>query len=90
MKARLPFDKRKKMKDLREYMMWCQVLYSCWTLNKHFGFGKERLMRFISLHGQDMANHMDMNEDRATNDTWDDEVYDWGKKMGLNDLIKGG
>ena len=89
MKARTPFTVRQTSKDWRQWIIWTQILLCCWTLHTHFGFGKERLLRFIQFHGDDAESVAQMKHNYATNKTWQDELWYWGEAMGLNDALKG-
>ena len=90
MKARTPFRMQQNAMQTRQYMVWLQILLSCYTLHTHFGFGKERLLRFIKCNGDDAESVGDMRHGYAENKTWQDELWHWGETMGLNDAIKGG
>lgn len=89
MKARLPHEVIRKEADWREWMTWLQILLTCWTLHEHFGFGKDRLLRFLQFNGDDSKEIADMKYGYAANKTWQDELWHWGETMGLNDVIKG-
>lgn len=81
---------RRTEEDWRKWMIWTQILLACWTLHTHFGFGRERLLRFIQFHGDDTKEIAQMKHDYATNKTWQDELWAWGEKIGLNNALRGG
>lgn len=89
MKARVPFDRQLTQKDVRKYQRWVQTLLVCYTLHTHFGFGLERLKRFLEHHSEDANDLARMDHGYIENDTWQDELWAWGDHMGLNELVTG-
>lgn len=88
MRSRLPFRMKQTAHDERQNMVWLCLLLCCYTLHEHFGFGKERMLRFLSENGKDAEKIADMKNDYATNKTWQDELWAWGERFGLNELLK--
>ena len=88
MKARTSFTLRRTESERRQWMVWLNILLACYTLHEHFGFGQERLKRFLTLNGEDAVKLGQMGEGYAKNKTWEDELWAWGESMGLNEAVK--
>ena len=89
MKANVRFQYRNDPKAQRMYMVWLQQLLTCWTLHTHFGFGKQRLLKYLEHNSQDSIEIGQMQYGYAANRTWSDELWAWGESMGLNETLKG-
>ncbi len=90
MKARMPFESRRGAHAERQFAVWLQQLLCCYTLHTHFGFGRERLLRFLRRGSDDAERLGHMQHGYAANRTWADELWAWGEEMGLNDVLRGG
>ncbi len=90
MKARIPIRYQQGGMGDRRRAVWLQQLLVCWTLHRHFGFGQTRLLRFLDKTSDDALELGQMEHGYAENDTWQDELWDWGDRMGLNRVLTGG
>ena len=87
MKARVPCNVSSGSKATREYQVLLQLLLTCYTLHAHFGFGKERMIRFLQANMDDSIDLGDMKHGYVENRTWGDELWAWGEHNGLTDIL---
>lgn len=90
MKARIPIRYQHGAMGSRRRAVWRQQLLTCWTLHRHFGFGRSRLLRYLGHNADDATELGRLENGYAENRTWQDELWDWGDRMGLNDVLQGG
>lgn len=84
MKAHTPFMLGRTAKQRRESAFWLNLLLCCWALHEHFGFGQERLVRFLDAFSSATHELAEIRHNKAYNDTWQDQLIDWAERMGLN------
>lgn len=84
MKAHTPFTLCKTSRQRRENAVWLNLLLCCWALHEHFGFGPERLVRFLDAFSSATHELAEIRHNKAYNDTWQDQLIDWAERMGLN------
>lgn len=90
MKAHTPFTLGRTTKQRREKAVWLNLLLCCWALHRHFGFGSERLVRFLDAFQKATHEIAEIKHGAATNRTWQDELLHWANSMGLSGTIGGG
>jgi len=83
MKARTSFMARQTAQQQREYSTWINILISCYALHKGFGFGTDRLNRFLDSYGDAVHEIADMEHGAVRNRTWQDELIAWAESMGI-------
>lgn len=88
MKAHTPFTLCRTAKQRRESAVWLNLLLCCWALHEHFGFGQERLVRFLDAFASATHEIAEIKHGRATNTTWQDELLHWAESMGLSEVSK--
>ena len=69
--------------------VWINLLLACWALHKHFGFGEQRLKKFLVCFGYATKELANIKYGKAQNQTWRDELMYWADSMGLNEAVNG-
>lgn len=84
MKAHTSFELQRTAKQKCEMAVWLNLLLCCWALHEHFGFGPERLVRFLNAFSSATHELAEIRHGKAYNGTWQDELLHWAESMGLN------
>lgn len=84
MNAHTPFTLCRTSRQRRESAVWLNLLLCCWALHEHFGFGQERLVRFLDAFATATHELAEIRHRKAYNGTWQDQLIDWADRMGLN------
>lgn len=84
MKAHTSFELQRTAKQKREMTVWLNLLLCCWALHEHFGFGQERLCKFLDAFSSATHELAEIRHRKAYNGTWQDQLIDWAERMGLD------